>query len=473
MNLAISLSAMVLVFMLAFTAYVFERKRIITQTDLRVTEYLSGLNTISTIVLNQLEKDDLTLTSEKLSPYFTKGKFIGSGYFFFYSDKNKISITPNPISLQKDLQIAKELIRTSLQNTRTEYDVNEGNIDGKAFYYYQKVSDGYYVIGKLYKVEAYAPIKEMIITMITFSPFVFSFFFLIILYFSNALVKPIKQGVWFAQEIFKGDLTASLNVKRDDEIGQLANALNTMAVKLKDIVKSISDASGEISQGSSQISEGSQVLASGANEQASTIEELASSLEEITSSVQQVTESASNANSISNEVAKAIVGIGNTANASNSAIKQISEKIRVISDIALQTNILALNAAVEAARAGEYGKGFSVVADEVRKLAEGSKQAADDINDTSSKTLETTNRANQLLQKLIPEVQQTAEYITEIVATATEQLRNIEQVNTSVQGLNEMSQQNSMSAEKLTAGAAALDERAKGFETLMRFFRTK
>lgn len=97
---------------------------------------------------------------------------------------------------------------------------------------------------------------------------------------------------------------------------------------------------------------------------------------------------------------------------------------------------------------------------------------ADDINETSTKTLEVTNLANQLLQKLIPEVQQTADHIAEVVTTAAKLLRNIEQVNISVQGLNETSQHNSVSAEQLATGTAALNERAKGFERLMHFFKT-
>ncbi len=106
-------------------------------------------------------------------------------------------------------------------------------------------------------------------------------------------------------------------------------------------------------------------------------------------------------------------------------------------------------------------------------MAERSKQAADEISTLSTHTANVTNQANQLLQKLIPEVQRTAELIDEVVATATEQRKNIEIVNISVQELNEMSQQNANAAEGLASGGDELNEQAKGFIELIKFFKVK
>ncbi len=473
MNLGISLFAMLLVLALAYTAFHFEKKRLIHQLDVRTNAYLSGLNTIGNIILDQYGEEDAVLIHDKLLHYLTKDRFLESSYFFMYHSDTNLIVHPKPAYLINDIQIAADLLSKSLENTCNEYVLDNTNTKEKALFYYQNMGKGYHVIGKLDKEEAYAEIRSMIKTIFSFTPVVFILFFLVVLFLNNSFVKQVKEGVQFAQQILKGDLTAKLTVRRHDEIGDLAEALNAMASKLKNVINSINFISENNNLESVQISKGAQTVASGANEQASTIEELAASLEEISSSIQSVTESASNANDITKEVAKVIVGIGKLSQDNNTSILEISQKIQIISDIAFQSNMLALNAAVEAARAGDNGKGFSVVADEVRKLAERSKKAADDIGETANRTLETTNIANKLLQKLIPEVQQTSEYMADIATASSEQGQNLEQVNLSIQEINETSQQSSVSAEELAKGAIVLTERTKGFDTLMHFFKTK
>jgi methyl-accepting chemotaxis protein len=313
----------------------------------------------------------------------------------------------------------------------------------------------------------------MVVTMLGFAPVAFSLFFIVVIFFSNTLIRPLRSGVSFAKEISEGNLTATISVERHDEIGTISLTLNKMAIKLNEVVVGIKNISKDVSLSSSQISVGSQSLASGSNEQATTVEELASSIEELTSTLGLVTENAIGANKITEEAANKIVKIGDSSIKSNQAVTQISERIKIITEIAFQTNILALNAAVEAARAGEYGKGFSVVASEVRKLAERSKQAADEISSLSIQTLGITSKANALLQKLIPEVQRTATLIDEVVATATEQQRTIDTVNVSIQELNDVSQQNSNAADGLATGGDKLNEQANEFLEMIKFFRVK
>ncbi len=124
------------------------------------------------------------------------------------------------------------------------------------------------------------------------------------------------------------------------------------------------------------------------------------------------------------------------------AMKDIASKISIIEEIARQTNLLALNAAIEAARAGEHGKGFAVVAAEVRKLAERSQKAAGEISQLSGSSVEVAERAGSMLAKLVPDIQKTAELVQEISAASKEQSGGADQINSSLQQLNQVVQQN-------------------------------
>ena len=144
-------------------------------------------------------------------------------------------------------------------------------------------------------------------------------------------------------------------------------------------------------------------------------------MEEMVANIQQNTDNAQEAEKISQKVNEGVNKVGFAAQESLSSIKNIAEKIGIINDIAFQTNILALNAAVEAARASEQGRGFAVVAAEVRKLAERSKVAADEIVALSTKSVNVTENASQLMEALIPEIERTAKLVQEIAAASMEQ----------------------------------------------------
>ncbi len=145
-----------------------------------------------------------------------------------------------------------------------------------------------------------------------------------------------------------------------------------------------------------------------------------------------------------------------------SAMKEIANKISIIEEIARQTNLLALNAAIEAARAGEHGKGFAVVASEVRKLAERSQVAAGEINRLSATSVQIAEKAGEMLTRIVPDIQKTAELVSEINAASAEQNTGAEQINKAIQQLDQVIQQNASVAEEMASTTEVVLEPGRG-----------
>jgi methyl-accepting chemotaxis protein len=282
---------------------------------------------------------------------------------------------------------------------------------------------------------------------------------------------PLRKGVDFAHDISRGDLTKQLDIDRKDEIGQLAAALNIMVEKIKDVVAEVKSAADNVASGSQQLSSGAQQMSQGATEQASAIEEVSSSMEQMVSNIRQNADNAQQTDKIAVKSAGDAQTGGRAVSDTVVAMKDIASKISIIEEIARQTNLLALNAAIEAARAGEHGKGFAVVASEVRKLAERSQTAAAEISHLSASSVEVAERAGEMLTKLVPDIQKTAELVQEISAASNEQNSGAEQINKAIQQLDQVIQQNAGASEEMASTSEELSSQSEQLQSSIEFFR--
>lgn len=291
---------------------------------------------------------------------------------------------------------------------------------------------------------------------------------------TRSITTGIKKGVSFAEIVSQGDLTIDVEadyLSRKDEIGALARSLQAMVDKLKEVVTNVLGGSENILAASLQLSESSQQMSQGATEQASSAEEVSASMEQMSANIQQNTDNAQGADKLAVLGAERISKSNEVTKLSITSMREIAEKVSIISDIAFQTNILALNAAVEAARAGEQGKGFAVVAAEVRKLAERSKVAADEIERISKKGVLISDEAGKMLDQVVPEIQKTARLVQEIAASSIEQNSGAEQVNSALQQLNQVTQQNAASSEEMATASEELASQAEQLKEIISYFK--
>ncbi len=308
-------------------------------------------------------------------------------------------------------------------------------------------------------------------------------------FFSRRFVtRPLKLATEKGLEFAAGDYSnpvPAVFVRRGDEIGDLARAFDDQFNKTNVLLTDILAVSQEVSSGAKLIASSSEELAQGATEQASAIEELSASIEEIAS---QTRENAQNASQVSQLAEHTYAGAENGNQQMRqmlSAMEQINESstgisriIKVIDDIAFQTNILALNAAVEAARAGEHGKGFSVVAQEVRDLAGRSASAAKETTamiKTSIKKVEDGRRiaeeTAQAMASIMEEIGSMTQLIGQINVASNEQSVGISQVNQGILQVSQVvqinsdsSQQNASTSEELNLQAETLQRHISRFK---------
>ncbi|SHJ76316.1 Methyl-accepting chemotaxis protein [Malonomonas rubra DSM 5091] len=345
-----------------------------------------------------------------------------------------------------------------------------------------------------------------------------------IFYVTRRVIGPLQLAVGVAQRISLGDLSQSVNYQSEDEVGELAGAINkmteslkakaeeakqiaqgnlqvqvsvasehdtmgqafkTMVENLNEVLGEVARASDQINSGSQQVSDTAQSLSQGATESAASLEEISSSMNEIGSQTQQSAENASLASQLADSAQSAartgserMSTMVTAMNEINEAGQNINKIIKVIDEIAFQTNLLALNAAVEAARAGQHGKGFAVVAEEVRNLAARSAKAAEETAQLIEGSVEKANNGTQIAEKtsealneIVDSITKATDLVAEIAAASNEQAQGISQINQGLGQIDQGVQQSTATAEESAAAAEELSSQSSYLKQMISRFK--
>jgi methyl-accepting chemotaxis protein-1 (serine sensor receptor) len=305
-------------------------------------------------------------------------------------------------------------------------------------------------------------------------------------YLRRAIMRPLADALGHFRHIADGDLTRTIVIRCDDEMGRLLSGVAAMKDKLAMTVSNVRTSSESIASATKQIAAGNTDLSARTEEQAASLEETAASMEELTSTVKQNSDNAKqasglaeNARNVAQQGSEVVRQVVETMTGINESSGKIADIIGIIEGIAFQTNILALNAAVEAARAGEQGRGFAVVASEVRSLAQRSSIAAKEIKgliETSGDRVQAGTalvaRAGDTMDKLGAAIQRVTDIMGEIASASQEQSRGIEQVNQAITQMDEVTQQNAALVEEAAAAASSLEDQAEQLRTTVSLFKT-
>ena len=302
---------------------------------------------------------------------------------------------------------------------------------------------------------------------------------------TRSVTRPMQRAIHATDLIAQGDLSSEIEVTSRDETGQLLMSLRKMQGSLAQVVgtvrgnaESVASASGEIAQGNLDLSSRTEQQASALQETAASMEELGSTVRQNADNAKQANQLAQGASTVAIKGGEVVAQVVDTMKGINDSSRKIADIISVIDGIAFQTNILALNAAVEAARAGEQGRGFAVVASEVRSLAQRSADAAKEIKDLITASVDRVeqgtvlvDQAGATMTEVVGAIRRVTDIMGEISSASAEQSTGVSQVGEAVSQMDQVTQQNAALVEESAAAAESLKHQAEALVQAVAVFK--